>query len=222
VGRIKAIAHRAAEKLRGVPDRAENPYATHLPVLLALARLLDVKRVLEFGCGDFSTGTFLDRRAFPKLERLESYENDAEWAKRVRDAAQDDPRLDLRVTRGAIADAAKAAAIEDFDLILVDDSIEAPLRIATLTTVAQRRPMRAAVVVHDFELPFYREPTGAFRHRFRFTPLNPNTGVAWNHDRLREADLKRLVSVVRKHRDRIKVDDRAAWVELIEREVVGR
>src|ERR1044071_885749 len=48
--------------------RAHNDYATHIPILIGLARLREIRRVLEFGCGRYSTLTFLKASAFPHLE----------------------------------------------------------------------------------------------------------------------------------------------------------
>src|SRR5215212_3358405 len=70
--------------------RARNDYATHVPILIGLARLREIKTVLEFGCGHYSTLTFLNRSAFPDLEKLQSIENDDTWAATVQKAASDD------------------------------------------------------------------------------------------------------------------------------------
>src|SRR6185295_2581550 len=70
--------------------RARNDYATHIPILIGLARLREIRSVLEFGCGNYSTLTFLNRFAFPQLERLHSIENDDSWASTMQEAAKDD------------------------------------------------------------------------------------------------------------------------------------
>ena len=77
--------------------RSLNDYATHIPILIGLARLREVRSVLEFGCGHFSTLTFLNRSAFPHLESLLSIENDDSWAATIEQAAKHDPRWTLQV-----------------------------------------------------------------------------------------------------------------------------
>ena len=88
-----------------LPPRAANPYLTHIPILLGLARCRPVVSVLEFGCGEISTRAFLDRRYFPDLQCLESYENDAVWAERLQSQIGTEPRLDLHLVNGAVASA---------------------------------------------------------------------------------------------------------------------
>src|SRR5262245_54771374 len=100
--------------------RALNDYATHIPILIGLARLREIRSVLEFGCGHYSTLTFLNRFAFPDLERLHSIENDDAWALAIQEAAKNDPRWSLEVVNGEISDA--IPDLESFDLILIDDS----------------------------------------------------------------------------------------------------
>lgn len=68
-------------------ERAANAHATHVPVLVGLARLLNVERVIEYGCGEYSTLTFFNRSAFPRLSKLLSLENDAEWFARMAERA---------------------------------------------------------------------------------------------------------------------------------------
>src|SRR6185369_3032091 len=84
--------------------RALKDYATHIPILIGLARLREVRSVLEFGCGHYSTLTFLNASAFPHLERLHSIENDDAWAATIQEAAKHDRRWTLQLVNGEIAD----------------------------------------------------------------------------------------------------------------------
>src|ERR1051326_6007095 len=81
------------------PPRALNDYATHIPMLIGLARLREMRSVFEFGCGKYSTLTFLNRSAFPHLERLCSIENDESWAATIQNAAQADQRWALNLVK---------------------------------------------------------------------------------------------------------------------------
>jgi hypothetical protein len=191
-----------------VPPRAANPYLTHIPILLAAARWQPLATILEFGCGDISTRTFLDHRFFPQLQRLESYENDTGWAERLRQQVGADPRLNLHFVPGSVASVVGAIDLEQFDLIFIDDSTTADARSATIRAVSTKRPRRPVVVVHDFELLTYRVATRAFRHRYRFTGLNPNTGVLWNEAALCKNQLRALDRLLRSAGEK---PDAAEW-----------
>lgn len=191
-----------------VPSRAANPYLTHIPILLAAACWRPLATILEFGCGDISTRTFLDRRFFPQLEWLESYENDAVWAERLRQQVGADPRLNLHFVPGAVASIVGAIDLEQFDLIFIDDSTTGDERSATIRAVSTKRPRRPVVVVHDFELLMYRVAAQSFRHRYRFTGLNPNTGVLWNEKTLCKKQLRELDRLLRSAGEK---SDAAEW-----------
>jgi hypothetical protein len=75
----------AGEKLGlNRPPRAPNEFATHIPILIGIARILPIRHVLELGCGTYSTLTFLNRTALPDLIGLDSLETDLAWAERLR------------------------------------------------------------------------------------------------------------------------------------------
>ncbi|HEX8098458.1 MAG TPA: class I SAM-dependent methyltransferase [Pyrinomonadaceae bacterium] len=214
---LKRGAQRALDTLSGVETRrAENPYATHLPVLVGLARLLDVRSVAEFGCGDYSTLTFLDRAAFSNLERLSSFENDPEWMGRLVIATRGDSRVELKLVEGPMSAAATRADLDGYDLIFVDDSVKADERAATIGEVARKCRGGSVVVIHDFEVADYRRAARAFAGQFTFVALNPHTGVAWNHARLDARRLKNLNSLIRRHRRGLRPDDLAGWVNALE------
>src|SRR5450759_2469319 len=80
--------------------RSEFAYATHVPYLTGIAKLAEVRRVVEFGCGEYSTLTFLDREVFPALERLDSFEDDPQWIEKVRVMAAGDKRMRLMLQEG--------------------------------------------------------------------------------------------------------------------------
>ena len=160
--------------------RALNDYATHVPILVGLSRMRKIRRVLEFGCGRYSTLTFLNRSAFLHLERLHSIENDDSWATNIRQVAQHDDRWTLQLVNGEIADAVADLDLESFDLILIDDSKTSAQRAATIRAVARKQPRHPWIVIHDFEVEEYRQAASAFKHRQRFRAYNPETGVVAN------------------------------------------
>jgi predicted O-methyltransferase YrrM len=204
----------------GIPPRSENPYATHLPVLLAVAQQRKVRRILELGSGMHSTLTFLDRNYFPDVERVDAIENDASWAEKVKAAAGDDPRLALRTVCGAVCDVVDTLDAGTYDLALVDDSTTSHERTATLRRIAAQHPKSTLVVVHDFEVPEYRRVAEGFVHRVRITSLNPNVGLLWN-DAMPRRGWRKFNAWLARHRDRVQPDDRAGWRRLIEQEAMG-
>jgi len=160
--------------------RALNDYATHVPILIALARLGEIRSVLECGCGHYSTLTFLNRSAFPHLERLHSIENDDSWAQTIQEAAKDDHRWTLQVVKGEISESVADIDLESFDLILIDDSKSSAQRAATIRAIARKQPKHPRIVIHDFEVEEYRQAASGFKHRHRFRAYNPETGVVGN------------------------------------------
>ncbi|HEV2210809.1 MAG TPA: hypothetical protein VG167_18705 [Verrucomicrobiae bacterium] len=172
--------------------RWAKPYTTHLPVLLEVATQRPILRVLEVGCGEFSTLAFLDRSCFADLEQIVSLENDPRWAERVKELARGDPRLNLRTVSGLMAKALAAENPEDYDLIFLDDSRCVEDRCQTIATLASMRPQQPVVVIHDFEIVDYRLAALPFRRSFRVTGLNPHVGVLWNGQQLSKAPLRDL------------------------------
>ena len=177
--------------------RAINDYATHIPILIGLARIRQIRSVLEFGCGRYSTLTFLNRTAFPHLERLHSIENDDSWAATIQQIAQEDRRWSLQLVEGEISETVSNLDLESFDLILIDDSKTSAQRAATIRAVGLKQPERPWIVIHDFEVEEYRRAASGFRHRHRFRAYNPETGVVANQ----AVDWKSLKRIVKSNAD---------------------
>jgi len=189
--------------------RARNDYATHIPILIGLARLRAIRRVLEFGCGHYSTLTFLNASAFPDLERLHSIENDDAWATTIHEAAKDDPRWTLQLVNGEICES--IPDLESFDLILIDDSKTSAQRAATIRAVAAKQPQHPWIVIHDFEVDEYRDAASAFKHRHRFRAYNPETGVIANSS----LDLRGLNRSLKQNAKSLDPDNITAWSSAI-------
>jgi precorrin-6B methylase 2 len=186
--------------------RAVNDYATHIPILIGLARLREIRSVLEFGCGHYSTLTFLNRSAFPHLQQLHSIENDNAWAATIQEAAKHDDRWTLRLINGEISDS--VPDIESFDLILIDDSKTSAQRAATIRAIAAKQPQRPWIVIHDFEVDEYRDAASAFKYRHRFRAYNPETGVVAN----RVDDWKPIERVIRSKAKLLEPDAIVEWI----------
>ncbi len=186
--------------------RARNDYATHVPILIGLATVREIKTVLEFGCGHYSTLTFLNRSAFPHLETLQSIENDASWAETIQDVARDQ-RWRLKLVDGEIAESVSLLDLEAFDLILIDDSKTSEQRKATLRAIASRWPQRAWIVIHDYEVDDYQKASRGFKHRYTFRACNPQTGLVGNKAINKVKSLDRLL----KRNKTLEPDDIEGW-----------
>ncbi len=193
--------------------RAENCYATHVPILVGLARVREVRKVLEFGCGHFSTLTFLNAAVFPHLERLESVENDAAWAETIQESAKNDSRWTLELVEGEISESVSTFDLEAFDLILIDDSETSDQRVRTIREVAKRSPHRPWIVIHDFEVEDYRRAASGFRQVHRFKAYNPNTGLLWNNTtHARRA--KSIDRIIKANAKALEPDDIPRWLNV--------
>lgn len=151
-----------------------------MPILIGLARIREIRNVLELGCGYYSTLTFLNRSAFPHLERLQSVENDASWAETLSEVGKNDRRWTLDLVAGEIAESISTLDLEAFDLILIDDSKTAAQRAETIRTVGAKSPSRPWIVIHDYEVDEYRRAASGFRQKYSFKAYNPWTGLVWN------------------------------------------
>ncbi len=204
--------HKLKFVLHPLPLRARNDYATHVPVLIGLAALRRVERVLEFGCGNYSTKTFLNRAAFPHLRELQSVENDRAWAEQLRGAVGGDERFVLNVVSGAISEAVGRFDLRSFDLVLIDDSQHAIERAATIRAVFDAGTERTWIVVHDYEVFDYQNAAAGFKHRFTFKGYNPQTGLVFNSTP--RHDFKGLDKLIRTNSARLQPDDLAGWLQV--------
>lgn len=196
-------------------ERAANAHATHVPVLVGLARLLDVERVIEYGCGEYSTLTFLNRAAFPRLVKLLSLENDAEWFARIAGRVGDDPRAEMVSVGGSMSAAASGVEIGGYDLAFLDDSTTVAERAATIREVTGRPADSTVVVIHDYEMAEYQQAVRGFTNRYRFDCLNPNTGVLWNDAPVTEPALHALDESIKQHTGRLRPEDVDGWVRAL-------
>jgi predicted O-methyltransferase YrrM len=187
-------------------------FATHIAVLAGLARITKIENVLELGCGKFSTLTFTNPDAFPHLKNLRTVENNPNWAKQVRAYVAADSRVEFVEYEGQICNAIREMNLGEFDLIFIDDSMDANQRASTIVQVSQK-PGGAIVVMHDFENIVYRRASKRFENVYHFTALNPNTGVAWAGKRLERRLLRQMNKAIRQ--SGIAPNDITRWVRLL-------
>jgi predicted O-methyltransferase YrrM len=141
-----------------------NTYASHLPVLRRLFQGAEIRTVLEFGGGLYSTPWFL--KHLPPNGRLNTVERDPEWAEKVR---TNDQRHVVSAVRSSTWDA---------DLVFIDDGDSVAERIKTIRQAVKAKP-KGLVVIHDFE--HYRQEA-RFNNVVTFDQRTPWTGVMWNAD----------------------------------------
>jgi hypothetical protein len=196
-------------------ERAANAHATHVPVLVGLARLLNVERVVEYGCGEYSTLTFLDRSAFPGLLKLLSLENDAEWFARMAGRVSGDPRAEMICVQGPMSLAASGVEIGGYDLVFLDDSTTVTERAATIREVTAKPADSTVVVIHDYEMAEYQQAVRGFANRYRFECLNPNTGVLWNSAPVAVRELHALDESIKRHTGHLQPEDVDGWIRAL-------
>ena len=201
-------------------ERAANPYTTHLPVLIFLGRLLPIKRVLELGCGEFSTPTFLDKQIFPDLVALSSFETDAEWRNKILTSPiGTDERLSLSLVPGEMNSIVSEIDIDSYDLVFIDDSLTADSRSMTIVAAALKKPQRAVFVIHDFEVSAYKKAADQFKQRFAITAFNPNTGVVWNDANLNRDCLQQANGLFSRHASLAAPEDINYWLDTLNKEI---
>jgi predicted O-methyltransferase YrrM len=216
---VQQLTTRGWRKIKSVlyplPSRARNDYATHVPVLIGLAGMRRVERVLELGCGNYSTKTFLNRSAFPHLKELRSLENDPLWARTMRMSVAADPRCSIVFTNGAVAETISSLDLDYFDLVFVDDSTTSEQRTATIEALSALRPQKCVVVIHDYEVPDYQRAAAGFSHKFVFDAYNPATGVVSNSKHETQTDLRQLNHRLKANRHVLEPDDVAGWLRVL-------
>lgn len=160
-------------------------WGSHMPALKSIADAYDIRTVVEFGAGEFSTKTFLDRSVFPNLERLLSYEHDDEWIERLKSEISDE-RWSIQYCHvESMPDAAPMAP--QADLVFIDcgrpnkHGTDYMIRGKLLTWF---EGSESIVVMHDTETsPLTEFATSAnYAHKQNYiAPLGPNTGIFSNH-----------------------------------------
>jgi hypothetical protein len=188
-------------------SRLEYPldHASHLPILIGVGASFPTHTVVEYGAGLYSTPLFLNKCAFPKVEKVVSVELDEAWAWKTIDAFGNDPRLNvighepIGLTNGV-------------DLVFVDNGP----REHKATTIEQlsRYNVSSIVVVHDAEVGLYLNEISKFRTKFVFENYHPATAICYNGfmpEKIEKAFW--MIDIVIK-RHSFPVDNIGAWIEV--------
>jgi hypothetical protein len=189
-------------------------FASHYPVLIALGRVLPVRRIIEFGAGLFSTPLFLDQRVFPLCEEVLSYEDDAHWIKNVRNVVGTDKRSSLRVAKTpSIVEEVKENYLDTFSLVFVDNASKIEDRAITIQTIARICLRRTVVLVHDYEIENYRNMATSFKYQIRSKAYSPNTGVLWNNELLQVHMVTSYIRYIRRFASATEPNRVDRWLE---------
>src|ERR1051325_1354541 len=215
VAKLRAYARPLKNKLVGIAPRASNDYATHIPILVGIAQRFTIRRVLELGCGPFSTPTFLNTEVFSDLEQLDSYETDHSWFDKSVTAFARDWRYRPHFVNGAMSASLNETELSRFDLIFVDDSTTVIERAETIRRLASRPSPTQLIAIHDFEISDYREAASTFEHQQIFRAFTPQTGVVWNGSTQPVGALKKLHRQMIRHSKNLKVDDLTGWRKVV-------
>ncbi len=196
----------------------EDRFATALPVLVGLSRLIPVKKVLEFGSGLNSTPLFLNKTVFPDLIKLTSYENDLGWYNNVKNRIGDDTRIDLHCIDDNMSSIVSDIKLSEYDLIFIDDSMDSTLRAETIKNVISNNDSQNIIVIHDYEIKKYRQASKGISNRFDFNALFPNTGLVWDKRIIDKLRLKKINNLIYKNAKMIKATDVDLWGQKFENE----
>lgn len=211
---LEAIVKYMYYRKLGAVAYSEQPYATHIPVLVGVAATCLPERLVEFGSGNFSTLTFLDETVFPSLRRIESYENDLSWMQHIDAKLAGNPRVACQFFDGRMRDAVSGANVAAADLIFVDVSPSGWERRHTLMAVARNCGKRPIIIVHDYDLPGVRVACRKFEHRFSFTSFTPQSCAVWNGSLHRKALLESVACRIEENAPRLSVSDARGWAKV--------
>jgi hypothetical protein len=195
-------------------SRSDEPYATHVPVLLGVAAALRPEVLIEFGSGTFSTLSFLDRTAFPSLQKVESYENNHQWFEQIRERLPPNSLIDLHFVEGDMYHAVDGADPAAAAMIFIDDSPTDIERVPTVKEVARACGKAPVVVLHDYDLWRLRWSARKFEHRVSFQHFNPQCGVMWHGHPERKPKLERVNRTIQRHANKVALTDIRAWAEI--------
>jgi len=149
--------------------------STHIPVLDLIKRLSNIRRILEFGCGVYSTNKLLE---FPRLELLTSYEDSQGWFDKISKVSNKKLKL---IFESDLLRVAREICLDEFDLIFIDSCDSQKKRADIIDQVSRRKP-KAIVIIHDFddELERFPESIKEFDNMAVYRRQWPATGIMWN------------------------------------------
>lgn len=154
----------------------EEKFSTHQPVLMAIPKWKKIYSAVEFGCGNYSTLTFLDKKYFPDLKFLLSFESDKTWARKISKRIKD--------SRHIIITMREKKSIDNFGNIMKEHNLLPDLVFVDGEKPQYRIPSALVsknysdlIVAHDVENQIYHSIFGFFKKSFVYKILVPYTAI---------------------------------------------
>jgi len=194
-----------------IADTHEEPYSSHIPVLIGISSIINIKNILELGSGSYSTGLFLNKKAYPNLERLDSYEDDLQWGRKIANDFSKDQRLHLNIVNYPINQNLVNINYAQYDLIFIDDSQKSSDRAKTIKEICNNNLGNSILIIHDFEMDSYRKAAKKIKHYFTFSSYTPCTGVLWQKG-LKNIQLFRVLDLINTYKNEYKTTDIEGWL----------
>jgi hypothetical protein len=163
-------------------------YGSHVPVLAACAAIMPIREAIEIGCGRYSTQAFCNKKLFPDLARLISFESKHQWITEVLCIIDKDPRVSF-VLGEDVQTLAAVPRMPDVDLALIDGSDE---KLRPEFVIALRDKARV-IVAHDTE-EGYGDVFRKFKYRKSFCVPFPETTVVSDIVPVRQIRIPRVDS----------------------------
>lgn len=159
----------------------------------------------------YSTPTFLNRSAFPRVIELLSLENDLSWAQSIAERTSLDARLHIVTVDGAMHLGARLVPLGKYDLVFVDDSTCVMDRGMTIKAVGAAAGPASVVVIHDFEVATYWRALPRGIHVFVFDAIMPLTAVCWKDRTIDPRRLHATNKMIKRFASKIPLEATDAW-----------
>ena len=198
-------------------QRHENPFSTHIPILVGMSLISKCSNILEYGSGLLSTPLLGNSEVFKDVREVISYENNYVWYQQVREFLLTNPFVSLRFVESSMVDAVKPDEVANADLIFIDDSSTCSQRVQTIQQVVRFKPK--CVLIHDFEVFRYRLAARGVANVHIFKSFIPNTGLLWADGIIKRDLIARIDYLIGVHSKRISPDDSNGWLELFSTEM---
>lgn len=156
---------------------------SHIPLLRAISKFLNVKSVIEFGSGIYSLRTFLDKKYFPLLEKIYSYETNKDWINYIK-STFDDCRLETTLIN-EYSDINRIYVPGKADIVFLDGPSSQRNAI-----IEKRKNLSDVFILHDCDIPLHKEKLRKFRYKFVYSPPLGFRHTAILSDKINVAEIK--------------------------------
>jgi hypothetical protein len=156
---------------------------SHIPVLRVVSKFLNVKSIIELGSGIYSLRTFLDKKYFPLLERIYSYETDKTWMNYIK-STFNDCRLKITLINQC-SDVNRIHMPKKADIVFLDGTSDQRNAV-----IEKRKNLSDVFILHDCDIPLHKEKLREFRYQFVYSPPVGFRHTAILSDKINVAEIK--------------------------------